>query len=946
MLRFKKVVSMIICLFLVLGIILVPGTMTKASETWTYSNINLQGMGFVTTVSIHPIDGNLIYAGTDVGGAYRWDTTAQKWIPITDSLPIAGVEGLAPDPTNTNNVYIVCDYKDSVAKLFKSSDKGATWNQLTGFPSIYTNSNGQFRWSGKRLIVDPNGGGNVLYFTSRRDGLWKSTNAGSSWTQVSTAILPTGSDEANKYYGQTFVVVDKNSGNSSTASQTVYVGVQKYGVYKSTDAGSTWTLLSGAPATTYKPICGAVGSDGALYVTYSNAADQNSDGTGYIYKFLNGTTTNITPTSKVATGFAGIDVVGTTVVANQWNCGDTNGIHYSTNGGSTWSEPSLATRVEPKWYPSWSSYTWMAHMAINPQNTKNVWFGDGFGTYEAKDITTPTWIAQMKGLEELCGGQILVPPVSNGAEAFVFNMDKIGFRIADRNSVPLTTIYPGNFGISTGSDYCASNPNVIAYVGSQQNLSTCYARKSTDNGVTWTDLAKPQNFTNGNIAISATDANRMVWFPLSYYWNMTGQPNPQPVYSTNGGSSWTACTGLPTTRNDASEMYAMSNFMTSDRINGNIFYYYLYDGLTNTSKFYRSTNGGAAWSLVTTNIALPANYKVKIKAVPGKEGELFLNLYGGDLYKSTDYGTTWNMVSGVSNVKAIGFGQINSYGPVMYLAGNVGSGIQDIYRSEDYGSTWTQLVSNSAKIPAFRIVDISGDLRDPNKVVFSTDGRGFMVGMVNVPVTGIIINNKPTSNLTVGTQYDLNTTITPSNASNQNVSWTSSNTSVATVNGDGIISALAAGTTTITARTEEGGFTDSCTVTVDPTNNLVLNPGYEFGMINWTTTGTCAIVTDPHTGSNAVKVSGGRPAGEVSQTFAVTPNSTYTVTVWTKGGSNSTVGVRGYGSSVSTTATASNWTLRTLTFTTGATATTATVYCTCTKSGQTVTADDWNVVKN
>ena len=74
--------------------------------------------------------------------------------------------------------------------------------------------------------------------------------------------------------------------------------------------------------------------------------------------------------------------------------------------------------------------------------------------------------------------------------------------------------------------------------------------------------------------------------------------------------------------------------------------------------------------------------------------------------------------------------------------------------------------------------------------------------------------NQTSMNLTVGSTGQLKATISPSNATNQNVTWSSGNTSVATVDASGNVKAIQAGTTTITVTTEDGNKTATCAVTV------------------------------------------------------------------------------------------------------------------------------------
>lgn len=68
--------------------------------------------------------------------------------------------------------------------------------------------------------------------------------------------------------------------------------------------------------------------------------------------------------------------------------------------------------------------------------------------------------------------------------------------------------------------------------------------------------------------------------------------------------------------------------------------------------------------------------------------------------------------------------------------------------------------------------------------------------------------------LTKGSTATLKATVSPSNASNKKVTWSSSNTSVATVSSSGVVTARSPGTATITVTTNDGGHTASCEVTV------------------------------------------------------------------------------------------------------------------------------------
>ena len=103
-------------------------------------------------------------------------------------------------------------------------------------------------------------------------------------------------------------------------------------------------------------------------------------------------------------------------------------------------------------------------------------------------------------------------------------------------------------------------------------------------------------------------------------------------------------------------------------------------------------------------------------------------------------------------------------------------------------------------------------------------GEPYMVGaffepiVTSVPVTSVSLNKSSTS-LSVGNTETLTATVFPTNATNKNVSWTSSDNSIATVN-SGLVTGVGVGTAIITVTTQDGGKQASCTIIV--TNPIIL----------------------------------------------------------------------------------------------------------------------------
>ncbi|GAP71817.1 bacterial Ig-like domain [Candidatus Symbiothrix dinenymphae] len=94
-----------------------------------------------------------------------------------------------------------------------------------------------------------------------------------------------------------------------------------------------------------------------------------------------------------------------------------------------------------------------------------------------------------------------------------------------------------------------------------------------------------------------------------------------------------------------------------------------------------------------------------------------------------------------------------------------------------------------------------------------TKALSITINAASVAVTGVTLNKTSTS-LVIGGTETLTPIVAPSNATNQNVSWSSSNTGVATVSAAGLVEAKAAGTAIITVTTTDGSKTATCTVTV------------------------------------------------------------------------------------------------------------------------------------
>ncbi|MBD2103237.1 hypothetical protein [Leptolyngbya sp. FACHB-261] len=667
------------------------------------TNVAIGGGGYVTGIYLHPLQADLIYIKTDVGGFYRWNAADRRWIPLTDHFPLAqknyyGGEALALDPNNPDLVYIaVGNYTarwwPHQGTIFKSTNRGEIWTKLN--LDLKMGGNEKLRWTGERLAVNPQDS-RMLFFGSRRDGLWQSLDAGLNWHPV-TAFPGT----LKPGIGITAVVF------KSQVPGFVYAVAYKDGIYQSPDAGITWSKLTGSPA---EPKRLAVARDGSLYVTHESG----------VSKYANDTWQDITPFRRAKT-FNALSVNPSNANDLLVSLGETTStkIYRSLDGGSSWTEQARRRHSTVPWWTRFMrSQPWIAAIAFDPKNTGRVWLTDWYGIWRTDDISRQpaTWTNQEQGHEELVLFSLVSPPegallISGAADVEGFYHDK------GLDQYPSRKLELGKAGESLQDTYsiafCEADPQRLVRVGARRWNSTYNGATSTDGGRTWQPFADfPTNKMPLRVAVSATQPDVFV-VTIS---------EDQALRSTDGGASWQRVSGLP----DASKgPWNWSQSLTADKVNGDVFYYY------SNGKVYRSIDGGN--SFVPVNRSLPREDWHSLKTVPGVEGEVWLSLDQQGLYQSTNGGKTFNAVSGVKRAYLFAFGkpQSGSTTPALYLYGELNGELADlgegIFRSLDRGKTWRRL--GDPQRPIGKDPKVMEASRQQFGLVFvGTGGRGVYYG--------------------------------------------------------------------------------------------------------------------------------------------------------------------------------------------------------------------------
>ena len=290
---------------------------TNAQTSWT--TVRIGGGGNVTSIKAHPLVPNLFFATTDVGNPYRWNHNEQKWEGLLNGVPLsqnnnAACGNIAVDPQDaTGNILYAtvganADYSDGWSppgKVIKSTNRGTTWTDA-GL-TIRVAANGDDKWGGDRIVVDPQNS-TVVYVTSWADGTYKGVNSGTSWSKINTL-------------NGRFVAFDVSGGMISGVTKNIFIGCSD-GVYRSTDGGATFTLMSGSPSDVRRA---AIHASGTMYVT---------SGTG-VSKW-NGTSWS-TVSPVVNDIYWGVDVNPNNsneviVSVKSWS----SPTYRSNNGGSSW----------------------------------------------------------------------------------------------------------------------------------------------------------------------------------------------------------------------------------------------------------------------------------------------------------------------------------------------------------------------------------------------------------------------------------------------------------------------------------------------------------------------------------------------------------------------------------------------------------------------------------
>ena len=680
-------------------------------ETWSWIGPGNIG-GRILALSVDPGDGARILAGSAGGGLWSTSTGGASWGPVGEFPGSMAVSSLARSAASPKVVYagtgegtFLCDSLPG-AGIFKSSDNGATWAQLAS-----TNPAANSDWLHvNRITVHPTNPNILLAATggasfgvrcpsagaSSSGGLYRSVDAGASWTKVfSTAnvvdadFAPTGGDNAiisvrlsfssyaiyySRNKGVTWTLSNLTSANSGGRKEIAYGGTLAYASADEAAAGSAPTVSGQVWAS----------ADGGATWQLKSRPGHLAQGW-----FANAIWADPTDDRHVIVG--GLDL---------WE---------STDGAATW------TRIS-----NWEAAPFSAHadhhaiVAAPGYGVANhtIFFGNDGGVYKTDDIravTTPTtgWTSLNNGLGvtqfydgagSMVGGRS--PLIVGGTQ------DNGSLVYRNNGSTDWTTFGPGDGGFAAVD---VSTPGLTHAYGEYVHL-ILYRADRLDQAITG------GAFTGGPIYDGISDAGTNNSLFISPFALNPGKPWMMYAGGTSLWLSTNVTDATPTWRAVAKSGSLISQIAIAEGAPNNVWFG------TIRGTVFSSTAATPAFSSHSTG--LPGRMVLALLVDRNTPSTVYAGFGGyanANLYRTTNGGATWTSIHG--NLPAVPIYAIQRHPTkptYLYVGTEVG-----VFASENGGLSWSTVNDGPANVPVMRLFWLN-----ESTLVAATHGRGMYTATV------------------------------------------------------------------------------------------------------------------------------------------------------------------------------------------------------------------------
>ncbi|MBP6977751.1 MAG: hypothetical protein KBB71_05520 [Lentimicrobiaceae bacterium] len=627
--------------------------------------------GRITDIAVHPDSPFTWYIGASTGGIFKTTDGGNTWENVFIHAPLISIGDLEIDPTDENIIYAGTGEANSSSfsflgnGIYKSTDAGQTWSHMGLDYSAYIG----------RIVVDYNDPQRIfaaacgtLFTPDENRGVYRSQDGGSTWEKVLFITDSTSAIDIVQHPQNPDILFAAMWERIRGLSYRTSFGLSS-GVYKSIDGGDTWTEITGWLP--YGHNVGRIGIDIAksnpnvMYAFYdmdnSEVRVYRSDDGGESWYRTNDNALH-GMNSNFGWYFGQIRV----------DIHDENKVYVfgveafrSTNGGNSWTVMG-------------DSDFHVDHHALYMDKNMSLYLeGNDGGLYKSTDYSN-TWV-KVNNL-----------PITQfyAIDIDYLNPERIYGGTQDNNTIRTSTGNLDDWEVLLGGDgfYTLVNYTNSNIIYAEYQYGQLY--KSTDGGYDFNYIAWSMSGDRTNWSsplVMHPEVPNTLYFGTYRIWK-----------TLNGGFQWTAVSSDLTDGDDGSGYHTVSTLDIS-RVDPDIVLAGTDDG-----HVHISLDAGASWNEISEG--LPKRWITRVKCDPSYPDVIYTTLSGfrwdepiAHVYRSNDLGQSWENISGNLPELPVNAMVIDPDVTDRYIVGTDAG----LFLTEDGGESWWGVSGGLGNVPIY-----------------------------------------------------------------------------------------------------------------------------------------------------------------------------------------------------------------------------------------------------